>query len=190
MVRPVGAHAIWGMWFMLAGACSDDIVEEHCASCTTPADVSRVESLLAEAGSGEVSLTWDLPPSATAVMIRRVDDDSRASPSSGTEVYDGSATSFTDADVTNFQTYGYFAFAHDDGGNFAEVAATAEATPSFAALSALWTAAAPGEVTLSWEIPEGAAGILIRRDTEFLDSPTAGTTLPRLAQRWHTLGLG
>jgi len=146
-----------------------------CQSC--PVSVTSVSELDAVAGTGQVELAWLVPGDATGVMIRRDTTGWPETPTSGTQVYDGSGTSFTDTDVDNFTEYHYAAFAHDSKGNFAPDRAKATATPSFAAVSALKAGAAPGQVSLGWSIPVGATSVTIRRDTASFPETAASGVL-------------
>ncbi|MCZ7683004.1 MAG: hypothetical protein M5U28_31030 [Sandaracinaceae bacterium] len=135
--------------------------------------------LTAEAGHGEVRLSWELPAGASAVMIRRATSGFPTLPTDGDAIYDGSDTSFTDESASNFTESFYAAFGHDGRGTFSSFPATARATPTFDPLAALSVAAGPGEVSLSWAIPAGAMGVMVRRGTAPSTDPTVGTEVYR-----------
>jgi hypothetical protein len=145
--------------------------------CTETSDIDSVSRFEGEAAPGEVRLSWDIPNGAAAVMIRRSMDDYPEGPSDGTLIYDGSETSFVDASAVNFEEHYYSAFGHDGRGTFSPFAATVVAIPEFDEVSVFAAAADSAEVTLTWEVPAGATGVMIRRDTELIEDAAQGTEI-------------
>jgi hypothetical protein len=89
-------------------------------------------SLVATSGDGQVTLSWSKPADADLAgvkIMRKTGATAPTGPSDGKEVYDGTATSFTDKGLTNGQLYSYAAFAYDTALNYAP-ASTASATPN------------------------------------------------------------
>jgi fibronectin type 3 domain-containing protein len=125
-------------------------------------------NLNAEAGDGEVELSWNSSEGALGYNVYRsetqnveVNADNRQN---DTLIQ---ATTFTDANVENGQTYHYVVTAVGDGGESAasdEVEATPEAqvvAPD--APQGLEAEAGDGEVVLSWEESDGASGYHVYR---------------------------
>jgi len=104
--------------------------------------------LAATPGDGKVSLSWTKPSGsdlAGVKVVRRPGATAPSGPDDGTEVYNGSADSCTDAGLTNGQPYAYAAFAYDAAANYA-TASTAFATPNVPMKVALGTPSAPRRV--------------------------------------------
>jgi len=90
-----------------------------------------VTSFSATGGDGQVSLSWSNPgdPDFANTQIERSTTGFPPTPGSGTTVYVGAGTSFTDTGVVNGTTYYYSAFARDTSGNMS-TGAQASATPA------------------------------------------------------------
>src|SRR5688572_4327638 len=102
----------------------------------TPFDTTPpgpVTSFTATGGDGQVSLNWTNPsdPDFANVQIERSTTGFPPTPGSGTTVYVGAGTSFTDTGVVNGTTYYYSAFARDTSNNTSS-SAQASATPNAA----------------------------------------------------------
>ena len=87
---------------------------------TAPAAVDYFD---ADAGEGQVSLSWSNPPAPDfrAVRVLRSTTGPATSPqpdASQATVYEGTAESFTDTGLANGTTYFYTIYARDDAGNF------------------------------------------------------------------------
>ncbi len=87
---------------------------------TAPAAVDFFD---ADAGEGQVSLSWSNPstPDFQAVRVLRSTTGPATSPqpdASQVKVYEGTAESFTDTGLANGTTYYYTIYARDDAGNF------------------------------------------------------------------------
>lgn len=79
-----------------------------------------ITNFQAEGGNGSVILTWDNPIDTDfiGVRIQRKTGDYPTSPTDGTTIFNGVATTFTDTSVTNDVTYYYRAFTYDYDNNF------------------------------------------------------------------------
>ena len=88
---------------------------EDTAPPSTPTNLS------ATAGNEEVSLSWNASPSPDTAGYLLYRD--------GTEVYSGTLTSYTDADLTNGTPYSYQVAAFDSAGNVSAISAAVTATP-------------------------------------------------------------
>lgn len=107
-------------------AASGDFIFTTAKDVTPPANVA----LTAQAGDAQAQLTWTLPPDPdfAGVRIVRKTGGFPSGPNDGVLAYQGTGTSFTDANLTNGVTYYYGAYAYDTNGNFAS-GALAQATP-------------------------------------------------------------
>jgi hypothetical protein len=155
---------------------------------TTATDTSppaNVTGLTATPGDRQIALAWTNPPDPdfAGVRIRRGTVTFPATPTSGTQVYDGAGTSFLDTGLTNGVTYYYTAFAYDGSGNFAS-GALVSAVPA--------DGIPPGPVTnltvtpgnqqnqLTWTNPTDPDFLQVRiqrSTTGFPATPTSGTTV-------------
>jgi hypothetical protein len=107
-----------------------------------------VTDLVATPGDSKVSLSWTKPSSgdlAGVMVVRKPGVTAPSGPDDGSEVYRGSASSFTDTGLTNGQSYAYAAFAYDVAANYA-AASTAFATPNAPVRVRLGTPSAPPRV--------------------------------------------
>ncbi|WKZ28704.1 MAG: fibronectin type III domain-containing protein [Patescibacteria group bacterium] len=102
---------------MFNGATSTDQTFTTLADSTPPSNVS---SLNVTPGNAQNALSWTNPGDAdfAGVRIQRSTTAHPASPTAGTNVYDGIGTSMTDTGLVNGTTYYYTAFAYDNSGNF------------------------------------------------------------------------
>ena len=88
---------------------------------TTPP--ASVAGLQVQAASGEARLTWTNPTDPDFVrttIVRKLGTTAPASLTDGTLVYEGTAASFTDTNLTNGQSYSYSLFTLDRAGNYSE----------------------------------------------------------------------
>jgi len=138
---------------------------------TTPPAAPTAPSAVATGTS--VALSWTNPAtdySSTVILVSTVATPS--SPTSGTPVFTGAGTSFTDTVIADGSTYYYAIFTLDSAGNYSTTAATITATtvdltpPSSPTLFTA-TALNGGSVNLSWVNPVTAdfAGVAILRKT-------------------------
>ncbi len=160
-------------------ASSGDFTFTTLADTTPPANVSN---LSATPGNQQIALSWTNPADAdfAGVRIRRSTTGYPSSPTSGSAVYDGTATTFTDVGLTNGVLYYYTAFAYDSSGNFAS-GALASGTPVDAIapgqVMAFSAKAGDAQITLNWTNPADAdfSQTIIRRSTSgFPTTPTSG----------------
>ena len=98
-------------------ACSDQVPLN--IKITSQGSADDVLSVSAKTGDGKVTLSWQLPSNGKGVTIRRDTAGFPFGPTSGTEVYAGSAASFTDSNVILGQRYYYLIITIDNNLNFA-----------------------------------------------------------------------
>jgi YVTN family beta-propeller protein len=114
--------------------------EEPAGTPSAPA----APDLSAAAASGQVALTWTSQPGATGYSLYQ----------GGTEVYSGTATTYTDTGLTNGTSYDFTVTATGPGGTSSRsdtASATPEAVPAAPALSA--SVNNNQQATLSWTAP-------------------------------------
>lgn len=149
---------------------------------TAPPPPPPVTDLKAEAGAGEVRLTWRNPTGAevAGVMLRRSPSAYPPNPRQGTPVAEVEGESYTDRGLTPGTRYYYTAFSYDTAGQYGP-GVRAEATPEQPVRPepVVGFAATPGdgEVRLQWEPPAWSeyTGTVIRRSTSSIpDGPEAG----------------
>jgi hypothetical protein len=159
-----------------------------------------VQSLTAQAGNGQVMLSWTAPsdPTVAGVVVVRQTGQAPTSPTDGTQVYQVTQTQFTDTGLANGQTYFYKVFTYSTAGGTTlysdpTVSPSATATPQAPQLPApvqsLTAQAGNGQVTLSWTVPSGSgiAGVVVVRQTgQAPTSPTDGTQVYRGTQTQFT----
>ena len=143
-------------------------------------------SFTATVGNESVDLSWSHAshPDYTNVLIRRDTSAYPTATTDGVSVYFGTATSHTDAGLTNGTQYFYTAFSYDASANFgAGVNATATPADTTAPANVTGLAATPGAsgvINLSWSNPSDADldKVLIRRATTgYPFHPTDGATV-------------
>ncbi|MCM3039146.1 glycoside hydrolase family 6 protein [Paenibacillus motobuensis] len=132
----------------------------------TPTVPSAPAGLTATAGNAQVTLSWAAASGATGYNVKR------ATTSGGpyTTVASGvTATSYTDAGLTNGTPYYYVVSAVNSAGesvNSTQVTATPQATTTVPAAPAGLTATAGNaQVTLNWAATNGATGYNVKRAT-------------------------
>lgn len=102
---------------LVFNACSDQVPLN--IKITSQGSAADVLSASAKTGDGKVTLSWQLPSNGKGVTIRRDTAGFPFGPTSGTEVYAGSATSYTDNSVVIGQRYYYLIITIDNNLNFA-----------------------------------------------------------------------
>jgi hypothetical protein len=116
------------------------------------------------------TLSWRTPSDIhfTGTMIRYKTDGYPASPSDGTLAVDqsaapGSMSSFTHTNLTNWVTYYYSAFAHDDGPNYAPtMQSAATPRPAVTVIDASdFTAGNDGWLMTTWQAGALAPGTIV-----------------------------
>lgn len=144
---------------------------------STPTAPAAPANLQANAGNGQVSLTWNASSGATSYTVKRstTSGSGYAAVASGTV----SGTNFTDTNVTNGTTYYYVVTASNSGGESggsAQVAATpaAPATGSTLAAPTNLKATVTSYVYLTWSAVSGATTYRVKRSTT---SGTGYTTI-------------
>lgn len=121
----------------------------------TLADTTAPEAprnLVAEAGDGEVSLSWDANTESDLAEYRILrDDEEIAVVAAGTEAY-------VDGTVTNGTSYDYHVVAVDEAANESQPSGKASAEPTDqtapAAPTSLTATASEGKITLTWDANE------------------------------------
>ena len=114
--------------------------EEPAGTPSAPA----APDLSAAAASGQVALTWTSQPGATGYSLHQ----------GGTEVYSGTASTYTDTGLTNGTSYDFTVTATGPGGTSSSsdtASATPEAVPAAPTLSA--SVNNNQQATLSWTAP-------------------------------------
>jgi hypothetical protein len=128
--------------------------------------------LSANAGDGEVVLSWSSVDNATAYNVYRDDD----------LIHTTTSTNYTDTDVTNSVTYSYQVSAVNEEGESDKSAAvqatpTAEPLPPLPPPNNLAAAGGKGDVTLTWDDVPGAIGYNVYVDgVKSNVSPITATT--------------
>ena len=121
-----------------AGSCEDASPQTPPSPYFSEPDItppSQVDSFVAVAGDGQVSLSWNNPFDdvewLATIVIRQTGEYSK-SHTDGTVVYNGTGTSYIDTGVSNGTTYYYSAFTYDAENNYSSSEAGARdfATPS------------------------------------------------------------
>jgi hypothetical protein len=140
----------------------------------------------ATAASGQVNLSWTLPPVGSSDGVRIVRSTLRPpqAPDSGTLIYDGASSSHQDADVVDGATYYYSAFAYLTGPYYAAPTSSSvvvedqNVTPPPPVRNLVGKAGFNSAV-LSWELP--IVGDLMRVELHASDEPfTAPDPLTRV----------
>ncbi len=150
---------------------------------TTPP--GNVTNLSATPGEGEIALAWTNPGAGdfAGVRIKRSTVSPPSSPTSGTTVYEGTGTSYTDTGLTEHVTYYYTVFSKDGVPNWSSGVSISEAPVDLTAPASVSNiSAVPGDcqVALSWTNPSDSdfAGVLIKRKTNgYPSGPTDGWTV-------------
>jgi subtilisin family serine protease len=137
------------------------------SSCGTPTVPPAPTGLAANAGNGQVSLSWGAVGTATSYRVKR------ATTSGGpyTTIATGlTSTSHLDTSVTNGTTYFYVVSAVNgvgEGPNSSQVSATPSAAVNPPqAPTALTATAGDAKVTLNWTASNGATGYQVQRSTK------------------------
>ena len=121
-----------------AGSCEDSSPETAPSPYFSEPDIippTQVDSFVATAGNGQVSLSWNNPFDdidwLATIIIRKTIEYSN-SWTDGTPVYNGTEASYVDTDVSNGTTYYYSSFTYDAENNYSAIDADSRdsATPS------------------------------------------------------------
>ncbi len=147
---------------------------------TPPGDVAGFTAMMDDEA---IQLDWTNPgdPDFAGVLILRKTDDYPADPSDGDEVYNSPGNSFTDAGLTNGQTYYYAAFAYDGIPNYStgsQASAVPEDVEPPDDVSGLTAQPGYEQMTLRWQNPVDSdlEGIkVLRKPDDFPTSPFDGT---------------
>src|ERR1700682_4930795 len=122
-------------------------------------------SLMATAGNAQVALAWTPSTGATLYYVKR----SGTTGGPYTQIATPSATSYTDAGLTNETKYYYVVSAYNSAGqstNSAEVNATPTAPPVRPPAPAnLQATSAKRQVSLAWTASAGATSYHVKRST-------------------------
>ncbi|MDO8587803.1 MAG: carbohydrate-binding protein [Armatimonadota bacterium] len=150
------------------------------ADTTAPAPVT---GLIATPGIGQIALSWTNPATAdwAGSQVRFKTTGYPTGPTDGTQIYNGTGTSYTHPSLSENVNYYYAAYSYDEVPNYA-AAAQVSSTPTDLNAPANVTGftATPGslQVNLSWTNPTDVdfAGTMVRFRTDaFPTSPTDGT---------------
>ncbi|RME92537.1 MAG: hypothetical protein D6767_03010 [Candidatus Hydrogenedentota bacterium] len=152
-------------------ACKNASIKEQIEESANNYSYSQVTYLSAQAGDGQIRLTWVNPTFTTfaGVKVIRKTGSAPVSVNDGTLVYDGTGTSYTDTGLTNGTEYYYAVFTYDNQGNYSQ-GVTVGATPQDAApdnVSNLTITVGESQLTLSWTNPSNSdfAGVKVVRKT-------------------------
>lgn len=130
-----------------------------------PATPAVPTGLAATAGNAQTSLTWSGSTGATSYSVRR----STTSGGPYTQVGTPTATTYTDAGLTNSTTYYYVVAAVNTAGtsaNSAQVSATPVAPQTAPPVpSGLTATSGNAQVSLSWSADSGATSYHVKRST-------------------------
>ena len=149
---------------------------------------ANVTNLSASSGNALISLSWINPIDVdfSGVMMLRKIGSYPANPGDGTLVYQGTATTFVDTNLTNGVTYFYAVYAYDVSQNISS-GSLANGTPIAPALpggiqniSLFHATAGDAEVDLTWTNPTSTnfAGVkIIRKQGAIPGTSTDGTTV-------------
>src|SRR5579864_8605985 len=119
-------------------------------------------NLMANAGNGQVGLSWSASSGATSYNVKR----STTSGGPYTTIASPTTTSYTDTGVTNETTYYYVVSAVNTAGesaNSSQVSAMPQVVP--AVPTNLTAIAGNGQVALSWSASSGATSYNVKRST-------------------------
>src|SRR5579864_7507975 len=119
-------------------------------------------NLMANAGNGQVGLSWSASSGATSYNVKR----STTSGGPYTTIASPTTTSYTDTGVTNGTTYFYVVSAVNTAGesaNSSQVSAMPQVVP--AVPTNLTAIAGNGQVALSWSASSGATSYNVKRST-------------------------
>ncbi len=177
------------------GATSTDQTFTTLSDNTPPANVSN---LVVTAGDTQNVLSWTNPADIdfAGVRIQRSTAAHPATPSSGTNVYNGPGTTITDTGLVNGTRYYYTAFAYDNSGNFATGAIGSgtpfDVTPP-SPVSNFTVTAGDAQNALAWSNPliSDFSQVRVQRSaTGFPANPGEGTTIySGTAQNYLDTGL-
>ena len=176
----------WVLFFAEDNAGNRQLVQEYHYTFVNP--VENVTNLIATAGDGQVSLSWDAPPAGSniaGVKVMRTEGIANApiNPDIGIEVVGDSPTptSRLDLNLVNGLAYHYTAFAYDGNGNFASgtiVSATPASNPPPAEVTIFEPVPGNAKVEFSWVNPtdiDFSHVVLVRNPTQSPASVTDGT---------------
>jgi len=164
------------------GATSTDQTFTTLNDTTPPANVT---GLTVTPSDRQNALSWTNPADAdfSGVRIQRSTSGYPTSPTSGTTVFNGSASSYLDTGLTNGVTYYYTVFAYDSSGNFASGAVgSGKPFDTVPPGSVTGFTVTPGDSqnTLNWTNPSDSdfSNVQIQRSTSFFPADsTQGTTV-------------